>query len=245
MEILKLAWKVLKFRFTATFTRDQQFNKTLRSFFILGFYQSHSRWQGIFSFFITFLIFGTVFLGSSMRFFKSLSSEKTEMKLIASMFVLRHLIVFCELLSFRARKTEIAEMIDNFHDLEDAEGDKCRKICDSIIRKFRKGFMAITLTLTFCNMIFFEKVLFLLPVAYEKADTYDFFSFICLVYFIHIVTYISGAISMELLPVISILKLEGLVTSLCAKIKDVTSRNLRENERKLDECMEYQAKVLK
>jgi hypothetical protein len=76
-------------------------------------------------------------------------------------------------------------------------------------------------------------------------NEYNWLSFMFAVYFFHILIYINGAISLELLPIISILKLEGLVELLCRKMKIVTRGNVEENERKLNECIKLHVKILK
>jgi hypothetical protein len=140
----------------------------------------------------------------------------------------------------------IRKMIRNFHELEDSNGDQeTEQLCEKAIRACRRVYECIVVVLVLFNVFLYEKVQFFLPVVYESHDTYNWFSFVYFIHAFHCVVYVNGVVSIELLPVISVLKLERLVALLCRRMKEVTSADLRENERKLDECIKFHVKVLK
>jgi hypothetical protein len=247
MERIKLLWKLLKFRFTAPFTRDQHFNKTLRNFFVLGFYQKFTRVRAISSFVITVLVFSTVFIGTSFRLIKALNDRNLGDSLSIVMFLLRQSIIISELVSFHAKKMKIRKMIRYFHELANVKGGEDReKLFDRIIKAFNGVYVANMLVLYLVvNVLIYDKVHFFIPVVYEAADKYSWFSFMYFVYFLHCVVFITIVISIDVLPIISVLKLEGLVASLRRKMEEMTSGDLRENEQKLDDCIKFHVKVLK
>jgi hypothetical protein len=138
-------------------------------------------------------------------------------------------------------------MIRNFNELGGANGgEDYNELCDNVIKSsYRVYLMIISITLVFLNVFVYEKVQFFLPVVYEAADKYSWFSFVYFVYFLHCVVFINIVISIDVLPTISVLKLEGLVALLCRRMNEVTSGDQRENERRLDECIKFHVKVLK
>jgi hypothetical protein len=166
--------------------------------------------------------------------------------MIAGMFLLRYTIFVSELISFFIKKDKVIQMIEIFCDLEDTSvNDERNKLCVGITQRFKRAYAIITVLLTILNVFVYEKVQFFVPVVYEAADKYSWFSFVHLFYLHHCAAFITIAISIDVLPIISVLKLEGLVASLCRRIEEVTSGNLRENEQKLDDCIKFHVKVLK
>jgi hypothetical protein len=245
MDTFKLLWKLLKFRFTAPFTRDQHFNRALRSFFVLGFYQKSSKTKSISSILTVVLVFGSMYSGCILRLYRTLKTDNSRKLLAAATPLLRFTIVMSELLSFHAKKMKIKRMIRNFHEMKDKRGSKYKKLCGRIITSITIMFcFSITLH-SFLNVFVNEKVHFYLPVIYEQQGIYDWSSLIYLVYVLHCILFASGVVSIELLPIVSVLKLEGLVASLCCRMEEMTSGDLGENERKLDECIKFHVKVLK
>jgi hypothetical protein len=163
------------------------------------------------------------------------------------MFVLRQTNVFSELLTFHFEKPKIRKMIRNFHELQKNGGEigECKRLCERAIEFCRRIFIFIFFILLGFNVFFYEKVQFFVPVIYEKQGIYDWISIIYFIHVLHCIIYVYITISIELLPMISVLKLEGLVASLCRRMEEVTSGDLRENEQKLDECIKFHVKVLK
>jgi hypothetical protein len=141
----------------------------------------------------------------------------------------------------------VKKMVRNFHELKGADEGKqeTEELCGDAIKVNRGVFGLIFLVLVFFNVFCYEKIRFFLPVVYESQETYNWFSLVYFFHVCHCVVYINGVVSIELLPIISVLKLEGLVASLCRRMEEMTSGNLRENERKLDECIKFHVKVLK
>jgi hypothetical protein len=246
MKILKLLWSFLKFRFTTPFTRDQHFNKALRSLFVLGFYQKFTRTRALLSFLMTIVIFGSIFFGCLKKFYESWHANDILSSVISAILLLRHSIIFSELLSFYAKKAKIKKMIRNFHEFQDmTQESECDKLCGESIQRVRRVFTAVVPIIVLYNAVIIGENNFVVPVIYGPAESINSFPFSYLIYIIHALVFAQGVASIELLPIISVLKLEGLVASLCQKMKQVTSENFHENEKKLDSCIKFHVEILK
>jgi hypothetical protein len=149
--------------------------------------------------------------------------------------------VFSELLSFHAKKRKIRKFIRSFFEL------KCSIKDDEWIEKFINAYKRIPIVFTSITAatIFYSNRNFFIPVIYEDPEKFESSLCLCIIYIFHCALYFYGVIAIELLPIVSVLKLEGLVAYLCQKIEQVTSGNLQENEKKLDNCIKFHAEILK
>jgi hypothetical protein len=245
MEILKLLWRFLKFPFTVKFIRDQQFNKALRSFFVLGLYQNFSRLQSLASILVITSVFGPFFVGSIMKFYVCWQSNDIPKSVITALMLIRHTVVFGEVLSFHVNKSKIRKMIRNLHELEGSKESDSKNLCDWVIRHFRRNVTIWVLVIFLWNTLILRRNYFVVPVVYETRENLDSLSILYGVYILHLLTYVQGLISVDLLPIISVLKLEGLLSSLCQRLMEITSKNQLENEKKLDRCIKFHVEILK
>ena len=161
------------------------------------------------------------------------------------MYMSRHSIVFTEVLSFHAKKMKIRKLIKKFHELESPVENKYKRKCDKIILSMRVVFLTAGTILICSNVFYYKKVQIFIPTLYDDQADYEWFSFVYLIHVIHSFTYVFGVLAVELLPVISILKFEGLIEQLCEKIKAVTCGNSLENEKYLDECIKFHVDLIK
>jgi hypothetical protein len=245
MKILRLVWDFLKSPFTVQFAKDDHYNKALRSFFLLGFYQKFSRIQSILRFSVTFFVFGSIFAGSIQNFLNSWHSKNIPKSVVAATLLFRHAVIFSEVLSFQRKTMKIRRMIRNFYELGGSKNSECSEICAKIIKRIRRIFTALVPAIMIYNSFIIKKNKYFVPVFYRPWEATDGFSFTYFVYVLHCLVYAQGVISVELLPIISVLKLEGLVVSLCSQMKEITSGTPLENEKKLNRCIKFHVEILK
>lgn len=225
-------------RYNISFTKVEHYNKILRSLYFIGFYdQSFTVKRKI----LNFILFSTIFLNVYIGCWNRLYSSKS----IGSIFLVSRGTIFCcELLSCLLQQSEIAKMIEVFREL----GDPCEvffnKLCSELIKAYRVAVIVVVIAFLILNIISTGQVSFFLPTLYENIAHGFGFPLVYFIHILHCIIYILVVISIDLLLVISVIKLQGLVGLLCQKMKGVTDGDQFENEKKLDDCMFLHVKVI-
>lgn len=243
MRFAKQVVVFLKNKLNHHITKDEQFNKILRVFFIFGFFRQKSlkfRLSPI----ISCLIFVNIFLGCWKNLIESLRNKKLVNSLLAIAITLRAISVISECALFVFHQSLIISMIDELYNLNDQDNAISKtftKLCSKLIRTYRSLFLIISVGLITVNLFLNSEFQSIVPVFIHCFGNHYlnfFLSFAQFFIFLYIV------ISLDLLPIISVLKLEALVAVLCNQLKLLTTSSLTENEKKLKKCIELHIKII-
>lgn len=116
------------------------------------------------------------------------------------------------------------------------------ELCDKAIKAFRLIFFVASTCLILVNVSSSDAPYFIVPMYFNYfGNPYLLFATNVAHYYLLVLI----VISIELLPIISVLKLGGLVAVLCDQLKELNSTNLDENERNLDECIELHSNIIR
>lgn len=245
MKFLRKVQEFLKLRLSISFTEDDHYNKALRSIYFFGFFEENVNLkQKLTSLAFFAAIFLNVYLGCVKQLYESLTATEVLKSTGAVVIFFRHTIFLGEFVSFIAHQTCIREMIKVFHDLKSSREQKSSKFCDKLIKAYRVLYLVVITIFSIFNIFLSDRVKFFLPTIYESAARGLWFPVIYFFHIIHFIIYILVVISIDLLPIVSILKLQGLVPLLCEKVKEVTNGNKSENEKNLDECISFHVEII-
>lgn len=233
---IKLFYKT---QFNQRVTRDEHFNVLLRIFFILGFYSERKSASKIM---FLLLKFTFIFLIILVGCIKNLFDSNAEGSRITSIVILfRFVILTSEFISIVMQQTRIKAMVEDFS-AANVQDKTINELCSKAIRSYRRLFMAVGICLTVVHGILSENVHGFMPAVYnEFAQGYLMF----LVNLIHYIVLVNLTIAIDLIPTVSILKLQAIVISLCTQTKEVTSGSIDSNEKRLDECISLHVDVIK
>lgn len=219
-------------------TSDKHFNKLLRVFYFLGFYHKKStQRRKIFEFFM----FSIIFMNTLFSFIIDLYyADKKVLKIIASvLFMLRNVIVNSELIYLIIKQTQLRNMIEDFHSCLSVDGavsEPDSVLCDKLIAKYKIFILVPATILILTTTILSIQNNCAAPSLYKYCRWKSFIislNSLCLEIGAIVV------ISTDLLPIISMLKLEAIVTILCRKIE-----KLDDNERNLDDCIQFHSRII-
>lgn len=219
-------------------TSDKHFNKLLRVFYFLGFYhKKSSQRRKIFEFFM----FSIIFMNTLFSFIIDLYyADKKDVKIIASvLFMLRNVIVNSELIYLIIKQTQLRNMIEDFHSCLSVDGavsEPASVLCDKLIAKYKIFILVPATILILTTTILSIQNNCAAPSLYKYCRWKSFIislNSLCLEIGAIVV------ISTDLLPIISMLKLEAIVTILCRKIE-----KLDDNERNLDDCIQFHSRII-
>lgn len=242
-EVNMRMWNKIKLLYNSHFnqriTLDAHFDILLRIFYVFGFFDENNSYPRIiFSMFKFALIFFTIILGCIENLFNSFVDLQISFNLAPIIF--RAMVLTSEFISTVVQQAKIRSMISDLAKTN-VQNESINALCSKLIKVFRGVTSFTAILLAIVNGILRDEVQYIMPAIYNSlGKNYLIFT----INLIHYIVIIQFVISLDLFPVFSILKLQAIVISLCAKIKHVTSGSKEENEKSLDECIELHADVI-
>lgn len=246
MEFVEKIKKKIICLFFDPITNDEHYSKLFRSFFILGFLsQENSKVKNFVNGAkIAFIFFNIVF-GFSKNIPQSLFLANKIAAATAIMMTIRIAILTFDFIWIFINQALYKDMIDCFGNMQETNNVaflKISSLCNKLIRAYRLLYIIISSSLLMMNSFLTENPDYILPTLYNNLAAPWFIYPINLIHFV-VIIYIT--VSIDLLPIITILKQEALVVALSTKVKKLTCGNVAENEKTLDDCFVLHIKIVK
>lgn len=222
-------------------TSDDNFNSLLRIFYILGFFnESNSMPRIIFSALKFAGIFLIQLLGCVINFLLSLDDTATSFNITPLILLLRFTVFTSEFVSIVVQKTEICALVKDLSP-QNIEDEKTNRLCSRLIKLFTGVFSLVVISLVIVNTILSDQIHCVMPAIYNGlGNIFVIFS----INLIHYIIILRLLLAVDLVPIVSILKLHAIIITLCSKVKQVTSGSNEENEKSLDECIKMHIDVI-
>lgn len=246
MEFVEKIKKKFLFIFCDSITNDEHYSKLFRSFFIFGFLSNErSKVRSFVNGAKIALIFFNIVFGFSKNITKSLLHANNASAVTAIMMTVRIIILTIDFIWIFINQSLYKDMMEGFCSMLDKNNVAYLKIfplCTKLIRAYRVLYIIISSSLLAINTFLNKNSGYILPTMYNELAAPWIIYPINLTHYIAIM-YIT--VSIDLLPIITILKQEALVVLLSAKVKNLTCGNVVENEKALDECIDLHVIIVK
>lgn len=233
---------------------DDDFQKILQIFYIFGFYQPKpSKGRSAYgALMFSFIMLSHIF-GNFKDIFISLTGVEQERNLnkalICAISLTFAIPLKVQIISFARHPTQVIEMIRNLNFMHSREYEDSmnfyRKLCLRLV-KFHKYIMAsIEFTLITFKLIGFDFFILAIPALYDElacGSFYNLFLFLNVINFTGILMLYNGC---DLLHVLCMIRAEANLDFLGKKLRCCAdSKDLRENESNLIECVEYHSMII-
>jgi hypothetical protein len=197
------------------------------------------------SFFLFVIIFLSVCSGCIKKLYESFADENgsTLVPLVATLFLKSH-IVTVDFIWFVVNESKLKAMIQSFRSSIYKNEDVSKhfgNLCMKIIKFYWTLNLILVLVAIVLYTIFSERIICILPAFYEDYGEEHLIFGINLV---HSAIFLPLVISVDLLPIIGILKFEAVVKSFCIKMESLTNGSLAKNEQNLDRYIKIHIDII-
>lgn len=243
MDTLKKVQFFLKNKLSQRIIIDEHFNKLLRCLYIFGFITQNNSKRRFMSI-VFYLIFMNIYFGCWKALLESLKSKKFVDSLLAMAITLRITSVISECASVVFHQSLIISIVDKLYELNNQDNailKTFRDLCSKLIKAYTLILVIISACLVIVNVFFNREFHTIIPAFFNRFG-HPYVNFF--LSFAQFFIFVSIVISLDLMPIISVLKVEALVATLCDQLKHLTSTNLPENEKKLKKCIKLHIKII-